>query len=157
DQMAVAAPKNLAVLALGARSADAYRLTPQELYELGKREFAKGVSESQHGGGQAPFAPRTPQKEPVPEGYKTAGAHLGELLAKWNVNPEAYKDSARMLLDIHLAAGPPAEIVRYFEIIKEKWPELEFPFEKIVKVAAAYHEMGEYERSYLVFRSTAES
>ena len=62
-----------------------------------------------------------------------------------------------MLLDIHLETGPPAEIVHYFEIIKEKWPELEFPFEKIVKVAAAYHEMGEYERSYLVFRATAES
>ena len=47
--------------------------------------------------------------------------------------------------------------MRYFEIIKEKWPDLEIPFEKIVKVGAAYHEMGEYERSYLVFRATVES
>ena len=101
-------------------------------YELGKRHFDKRE-------------------------FKHAGANLGELLAKWNVNPEAYKEAARMLLDIHLETGPPAEIVRYFEIIKEKWPELEFPFEKIVKVAAAYHEMGEYERSYLVFRATVES
>ncbi|HEY2148044.1 MAG TPA: hypothetical protein VGH32_08915, partial [Pirellulales bacterium] len=132
DQMAAAEPKKLAVLPLGGKSSDPYRLTPQELYELGKRRFDKRE-------------------------FKQAGANLGELLAKWNVNPEAYKEAARMLLDIHLETGPPAEIVHYFEIIKEKWPELEFPFEKIVKVAAAYHEMGEYERSYLVFRATAES
>ena len=53
--------------------------------------------------------------------------------------------------------GPPAKVVRYFEIIKEKWPAEEIPFAKIVKVGAAYHEMGEYERSYLVFRATVES
>ena len=132
DQMAAAEAKKLTVLALGAKSADPYRLTPQELFELGKRQFDK-------------------------KDFKEAGANLGELLGKWNVNAEAYKEAARMLLDIHLETGPPGEIVHYFEIIKEKWPELEFPFEKIVKVAAAYHEMGEYERSYLVFRATAES
>ena len=62
-----------------------------------------------------------------------------------------------MLLDVHLEIGPPAKIVHYFEIIKEKWPAEEIPFAKIVKVGAAYHEMGEYERSYLVFRATVES
>ena len=62
-----------------------------------------------------------------------------------------------MLLEIHLEIGPPAKIVHYFEIIKEKWPSEEIPFAKIVKVGAAYHEMGEYERSYLVFRATVES
>ena len=62
-----------------------------------------------------------------------------------------------MLLDVHLELGPPAKVVRYFEIIKEKWPAEEIPFAKIVKVGAAYHEMGEYERSYLVFRATVES
>ena len=73
------------------------------------------------------------------------------------MNPDTYKESARMLLDIRLETGPPAQIVRYFEIIKEKWPDLEVPFEKIMKVGAAYHEIGEYERSYLVFRATVES
>ncbi len=132
DKMVVAAATKLTVLALNAKSADAYRLTPQELYELGKRYFEKAD-------------------------YKAAGEHLTELMAKWNIQPEVYKETARMLLDIHLQTGPPAQVVHYFEIIKEKWPELEFPFEKIVKVATAYHEMGEYERSYLVFRATAES
>ena len=53
--------------------------------------------------------------------------------------------------------GPANQVVRYFEIIKEKWPAEQIPFAKIVKVGAAYHEMGEYERSYLVFRATVES
>ena len=63
----------------------------------------------------------------------------------------------QMLLDVHLELGPPAEAVRCFEIVKEKWPAEEIPFAKIVKVGAAYHEMGEYERSYLIFRATIES
>ncbi len=113
---------------------DEYRLSPRELYELGKRYFEK-------------------------QDFQASGRYLTELLAKWNVKPEVYKESARMLLDVNLAAGPraSAEVVRYFEIIKEKWPDLELPFEKIVKVAAAYDTMGEYERSYLVFRATTES
>jgi uncharacterized protein YfaS (alpha-2-macroglobulin family)/TolA-binding protein len=132
EQWAVSQTKPLTVLPLGAVSADEYKLTPQELYELGKRLFAKGE-------------------------LKEAAAHLTELLAKWNPAAEPYKESVRMLLDSHLQLGPPSEIVRYFEIVKEKWPELEIPFEKIVKVGAAYHEIGEYERSFLVFRATVES
>ena len=140
DQMAVAETKEtadvktLAVLPLGAKSSDPYRRTPRELYELGKRLFEKGS-----------------------ECFPTAGARLEDLLANWNVNADVYKDSARMLLDIHLQTGPPAEVVRYFEIIKEKWPELELPFDKILKVATAYDQIGEYERSYLVYRATTES
>jgi tetratricopeptide (TPR) repeat protein len=132
DQLAVSDLKSLDVLQLGAKSKDEYRLTPRELYELGKRHFAKNE-------------------------FKTSGTHLAELLANWNVNPDVYKDTARMLLDVHLATGPAGEVVRYFEIIKEKWPDLEIPYEKIMKVAAAYHDIGEYERSYLVYRATIES
>jgi tetratricopeptide (TPR) repeat protein len=132
EQLLVTATKSLAVLAQGAKSADPYRLTPQELYELGKRLAAK-------------------------KDYATAMTHLTELVEKWNLRPDIYKDTVQMLLDIHLEIGPPAKIVHYFEIIKEKWPNEEIPFAKIVKVGAAYHEMGEYERSYLVFRATVES
>ena len=132
EQLAVSEVKALAVLPQGQQSGDEYRLSPQELYELGRRWFDKGD---------------------LPQ----AGVYLGELLANWNANPDVYRDAARMLLDVSLAAGKPADIVRYFEIIKEKWPELEIPFTKIVLVGAAYHEMGEYERSYLIFRATVES
>lgn len=132
EQLAVSELKTLTVLPLGENSSDEYRLTPRELYEFGKRYFAKGDLQS-------------------------SGKHLIELLAKWNVNPDVYKDTARMLLDVHLATGPAGEVVRYFEIIKEKWPDLEIPFDKIMKVAQAYHDIGEYERSYLVYRATVES
>ncbi|MGQ9575090.1 MAG: tetratricopeptide repeat protein [Thermoguttaceae bacterium] len=133
EQLAAASPKPLAVLAQGAHSADQYRLTPEELYELGKRHFEKGD-------------------------FKTAAAHLTELLEGWkNLRSEVYKDAVQRLFDAHLELGPPARIVRYFEIIKEKWPAEEIPFAKIMKVAAAYHELGEYERSYLIFRATVES
>ena len=56
-----------------------------------------------------------------------------------------------------LGFSPIAKIAHYFEIIKEKQPSLEIPFEKIVKVGAAYHELGSYERSYLIFRATHQS
>ncbi|HZZ71655.1 MAG TPA: tetratricopeptide repeat protein [Pirellulales bacterium] len=132
DQLAVSATRTLTVLPLGSKSADEYQLTPQELFELGKIEFAKHDDAA-------------------------AGQHLSTLLAKWNVEPNVYKNVAQLMLDIRLKTGPAKEIVRYFEIIKEKWPDSEIPFEKITKVAAAYHELGEYERSFLVFRATLES
>ncbi len=132
EQLAVAEPKSLAVLPLGKLSSDQYRWSPQELFELGKRHFAKHE-------------------------LAEAGAYLTELLAQWQLRPEIHRDAATMLLDIHLERGPEAEIVRYFELIKEKWPDVELPFEKIVKVGAAYDKLGEYERSYLIFRATVES
>lgn len=132
EQLAVAAPAALAVLPLGAKSADPYRLTPRELFELGKQCFAKGD-------------------------LKTAAEHLAELIDRWSVKPEVYKQAVMTLLDIHLELGPPAQIVRYFEIVKEKWPAEEISFAKIVKVGAAYDDMGEFERSYLVYRATLES
>ncbi len=86
-----------------------------------------------------------------------AAKHLNDLFNQWNLKPEAYKETVRMLLDVHLQQGPPSLVVKYFEIIKEKCPELEISFAKMVKVADAYHEIGEYERSYLVFRATVEA
>jgi hypothetical protein len=132
EQLVVAAPKALAVLPPGTASADKYQPTPQELYELGKRHMEK--------------------RDP-----KAAAGYLTELIEKWTLRPEIYKDAVQKLLDAHLEAGPAGKVVRYFEIIKEKWPAEEIPFAKIVKVGAAYQEMGEYERSYLIFRATVES
>jgi len=130
DRMAVAEPKSLAVLPAGGKSSDPYRLTPQELYELGKLAFDKG---------------RTAE----------AANHLTKLL-ECNLDPKVYKHVVQMLLDVYLDLGPAAQVVHYFEIIKEKWPAEEIPFAKILKIGAAYHELGEYERSYLIFRATVE-
>ncbi len=132
EQLAISTPKALTVLPAGMKSADPYRLTPRELFELGMYYFGKG------------------------NGEKARGL-LTELLKEWTLTTNVYKETVHALLDIHLQLGPPADVVRYFEIVKEKWPDEEIPFDKIMKVGAAYHEMGEYERSYLVFRATVES
>jgi tetratricopeptide (TPR) repeat protein len=147
EQLAVAEAKSLAVLPLGAVSGDDYKLTPRELYEFGNRQFNK-------------------------RDLAAAGLYLTELVEKWQLQPAIYKETVTTLLDVHLEQGhleqghleqghleqgPDAAIVRYFELIKEKWPEVELSFEKIMRVGAAYEKIGEYERSYLVFRATVES
>lgn len=132
EQMAVAGAKSLTVLPAGEPSGDDYRLSPRELYELGRRHFDKGQ-------------------------LAAAGKLLDELFHKWNLRPEFYKDTVRMLLDVHLDQGPPGSVVKYFEITIEKFPDVEIPFAKLLQVGDAYHEIGEYERSYLVFRTMIEA
>lgn len=132
EQIAVAGPKQLAVLPAAAKSSDPYRLTPEELFALGRHAFQK-------------------------RDWKAARDRLTELLANWSLRPETYRPTVEMLLDVHLEIGPASQVVRCFEVVKEKWPEVEIPFAKIMMVGAAYHEMGEYERSYLVFRATVEN
>ncbi len=131
-QIAVSDTKELEVLPLGSTSSDPYRMTPQEMFELGKRFFDK-------------------------RDFAATATQLGKLLTEWNLQPEPYQESVRKLLDAHLEIGPPQKVVEYFEIVKEKWPELEIDFDKILRIGAAYHAMGEYERSYMVFRATVES
>ncbi len=132
DQMAVATSKSLDVLPAGATSVDKYRLTPQELWELGVKNFEAG-------------------------NLKEAAKHLNDLFAHWNLKPDIYKQAAKLLLDIHLETGPAQKVVDYFEIIKQRWKDLEIPFDKVVRVGNAYHEIGEYESAYIVFRVVAES
>jgi uncharacterized protein YfaS (alpha-2-macroglobulin family)/tetratricopeptide (TPR) repeat protein len=132
DQIAVAKAKDLKVLALGEKSADKYRLTPRELFELGKRHFDKGQ-------------------------LAEAAPYLNELYAQWSLGGDFYKETVRMLLDVNLAANKPAEVVKYFEIIIEKFPDVELPFAKFIQAGEAYEKVGEYERSYLVFRAVIEA
>ena len=122
DLFAVHQSQTLSVLPVGSQSADAYRLTPRELLELGKWHFQRNE-------------------------FAQAAEHLNELVSKWNLKPEVLQEATRMLLDAHLQIGPPAQVVRHFEVIKERWPEMEIPYEKILKIGDAYHGMGEYERA----------
>lgn len=132
DQIAIAPTDPLAVLAQGEKTKDEYRLSPVELYLFGKRLLAK-------------------------DEHKVAGGHLTELFTNYRLKPEIYKECVEMLFRTSLATDQHREIVQYFEIIKEKYPDVELDFDAIMKVATAYQELGEYERSYLVFRATIES
>jgi tetratricopeptide (TPR) repeat protein len=131
ERIAIAKDLPLAVLARGQKSKDEYRLTPQELYEFGKRLVAK-------------------------HDYTGAGEHLRPLFKDYRLHENIYREVVQMLFDVALAANDHGEIVQFFEIVKEKYPDVEVSFENILKVAKAYLELGEYERGYLVYRATAE-
>ncbi len=131
DEFAVAKPAKLSVLAKGKPNPDVYRLSPDELLALGKRQFAKGE-------------------------FEYARDQLTDLVDNWDLKTAVYRDTVKMLLDIHLETGPADDVVKYFEIIIEKYPNLPIPFEDYLKIAAAYDAIQEFERSYLVFRATVE-
>ncbi len=130
--LAVATVKSLEVLPAGEPSSDVYRLTPVEQFEFGKAFYDD-------------------------QDWKQTAEHLSALLSEWSVNANTHREAVRMLLDAYLELGPPHKIVETFEVMKEKWPDLEIPFAKIVTIGSAYHEMGEYERSYMVFRATVQA
>ncbi len=124
----------ITVLASGERPTDGYRPTPDELYYLGKAYFDDGD-------------------------YKSAAPLLTRLHdeKEWEVKDEFLKETARMLLHAAIEAGDSKEIVKYFEVLKEKYPELFIPFDKILAVGRAYRDIEEYERAYLVFKATADA
>jgi len=132
ESLAVGESKSLKVLASGQESGDKYRLTPQELYELGRRKFQKGD-------------------------LAGAEAHLTELFSNWSLDNNPFRETTKMLFDIHLQANHSAEAVKFFELLIEKFPDERIPFAKLLKIGDAYNELGEYERSYLVFRATVEA
>lgn len=123
----------LTVLPREAKSPDERRMTPDELYTLGRWNFDDTE-------------------------YLGAAGYLKSLLAgEWGVRDDYYRDSLRMLLETALARSDAGEIVNYFEILKEKYPELIISFEKIVRVADAYGQTNQPERAYLVYRATADA
>ena len=125
-------PGKLKVLPAGERSTDPYKPTPDELYARGKTLFDAGRGAE-------------------------AAAPLESLWSAYTVRDEVAKDAARMLLAIHIVDYEPAKVVRYFEVLKEKAPEMVIPFDQIRVVGRAYADIKEYERAYLVWRATAEA
>lgn len=124
----------LKVLPEGASSEDPYVLSPLELIALGKSAYAK-------------------------KNWKEAEKHFSELFTNpnWQVLDQTVKELAPLLVDIYLALDQPDKVVHYFEILKVKWPDYEIPFDKILQIAACYERLGEYERSFLVFRAILEN
>lgn len=123
--------KKLSVLSSSAKKGT-YKFSPNELYEAGRIYFEK--------------------KE-----YKKSLSYLSELFSNYTLRDSYYKETVRMLLYIHLSLGPDKEVVRHFENLKERYPELEIGFEEILKVGEAYIKMEEYERGLYVFRAILES
>ncbi len=131
DRMAVSKPTPLTVLARGEKSVDEYRLTPLELFEYGKQYVAK-------------------------ENFDAAWRHLQPLYAEYELDADPARELVRMLFRSALALQKDGEIVEFFEILRQRDPSYVIGYEDVLRVAKAYAELGEYERSYLVYRATIE-
>src|SRR5579864_3188164 len=123
---------DLRVLAPGEKATDPYKATPDELYNRGKLLFDGGK-------------------------LAEAASPLEELFGGYTLRDDIAKDAARMLLYINIQEYQPRKVVQYFEVLKEKAPELVIPFDKILIVGKAYRDINEHERAYLVWRAIAEA
>ena len=132
-ELVVGLDGKLAVLPKDGTPKRAYVMTPDELYHLGTKHYQKDAHA---------------EAEPL----------LRRLFADYRkrLRDEPYKEAAKMLLYIALARNDAKAVVDYFEVLKERYPELVVPFDKIIAVAKAYRDRGEHERAVMVFRAVAE-
>jgi TolA-binding protein len=126
--LSVGSTPELTVLAPGEKSPDPYEMNISERLTLGLCHF--------NDGGDAKA--------------------LEYLAAVFKEQPQ-YNESelARMLLWIHTkpAFYDARKIVEMFEILRERYPSLEIPFDRLLVVGKAYRDIGEQERAWLVYRA----
>ncbi len=133
ERIAVGRADELTVLDAGEASGDAYRATPDELYH-------RGVALDEAGRDAE-------AREALSALHEAWGDRLRE---------EPLRDTAERLLFLSIRAGDATDTVRYFEVLREKNPELVVPVEEVLAVGRAYRELGEFERALLVFRAVLE-
>jgi len=131
-RMRIGAKADLAVLKPGETSDDKYQMNDSERYALGKLYFDDGR-------------------------HKEARGYLAHLFAHNRHYNE--REVARMLLWIHTSGAfyDARQIVKVFEVLRERYPQLEIPYDKILAVGRAYRDIGEPERAYLVYRATIDA
>jgi tetratricopeptide (TPR) repeat protein len=126
--LSVGPTTGLTVLPNGEKSPDPYQMNIAERYALGKAHFDDGDD-----------------------------ARALEYLAAVFKEDRRHNENevARMLLWIYTKPGfrDAAKMVEMFEVLRERYPSLEIPFDKILAVAKAYRDLGEHERSWLVYRA----
>ncbi len=125
-------PADFRVRQAGEPSTDPYKPTPDELYGRGKAHFDAGR-------------------------FAEAGEALEPLFGAYTLRDDVAKDSARMLLLVSIRQGQPRNIVQYFEVVKEKSPELVLSFDQLLAIGSAYRDIKEYERATIVWRGLIEA
>jgi tetratricopeptide (TPR) repeat protein len=133
SRFALGSPHDLEVLPRGRASTDDYKETPDELYYLGLAALEQGDEEMAF--------------SLLSRLYDGFGSELRD---------QMLATAAGKLLFLAIDRGTPREVVRYFEVLKEKNPGLNIPFEKVLSVGRAYRSLEEYERALLIFRATIE-
>jgi tetratricopeptide (TPR) repeat protein len=126
-------PGALTVLARGVASDEAYRVTPDEFFHTGKALYAAGD-------------------------LAGAAVQLQALMDGWerDLRDDVLREAAEMLLYSAIARADAPLIVRSFEILREKSPELTIPFAQVIVVGRAYRELGEHERAARIFQAVIE-
>ncbi|WP_422927196.1 MG2 domain-containing protein [Singulisphaera sp. PoT] len=122
----------LKVLSPGEENTDPYKATPDELYARGKAHFDAGR-------------------------FAEASASLTPLFGGYTLRDDIIQDAARMLLMINIKQYDARQVVQYFEVVKEKAPELVVSFDDLRVVGKAYRDIGEHERAALVWRGIVEA
>jgi tetratricopeptide (TPR) repeat protein len=126
--IAVGPTPALTVLATGEKSPDPYVMNISERFALGKCHFDDGDD----------------------------ATALDFLAAVFKENPKFNESElARMLLWIYTKPKfyDARKIVEMFEILRERFPTLEIPFDRILVVGKAYQDIAEHERAWLVYRA----
>jgi len=122
----------LRVLVPGEGTTDPYRATPDELYARGKGLFDLGrVAE--------------------------AAGPLEELFNAYTLRDDVARDASRMLLLASIKNYNARKVVQFFEVVKEKAPDLVITFDDLLVIGRAYRDINEFERAYLVWRGVAEA
>jgi uncharacterized protein YfaS (alpha-2-macroglobulin family)/TolA-binding protein len=122
----------LTVLPAGEVSPDPFRPTPDELLARGR----------------AAFEAKT---------FEEASKALTPLFERFRPRSGIFGEVARMLLFCAVELDRPKKIVKYFEILKERFGSVEIPFDKSLLIAAAYGKLGEEELALQVYQGLMEA
>ena len=126
------AESSLTILSTGSKSTDSYKPTPDELYARGRKHFEKG---------------RLVESAQALEALSTG----------YSLQDEPARETARILLDAHIASNEPRKIVQDFEVLKLRAADLVLPIQKIRAVGDAYAAIGESERALMVWRAVLDT
>ena len=133
DRIFVHEASGLEVLPRDGELTDIYKPTPDEMFARGEAHYTD-------------------------EDWQGTRAALIPLLDGFEqeLRGDSLAATGKMLLFASIDLGSPAEIVRYFEIVKERDAELFVPLDQVLKIGNAYSSLGEHERAMLIFRASLE-
>jgi uncharacterized protein YfaS (alpha-2-macroglobulin family)/TolA-binding protein len=124
--------RTLKVLPAGSPSGDTFKPTPDEILAVGRDRFKAGD-------------------------FEAAALSLGPLFSGYRLRARVFGDVARMLLFCAVENGRTADIVKFFEILKERGGSVEIPFDKTLIIAKAYRDLGEDELALWVYEGILEA
>ncbi len=131
-QMRLGKPSTLHILPPNVESDDPYQMNDGERFVLGRHYFNDGLDQQ-------------------------AINHLWPLFDRKHKYQE--REVARMLLWVYTSEKhyDARKAIAAFEVLSVRHPQLVIPFDKILVVGQAYHDLGEFERAWLVYKATIDS